>query len=214
MINVLLVDNYPVVLKGMQEVLEGLSGIRVVDSAASGRIALQIIAEIDASEQSFLNIIVLDIGMPEMSGIEVAKVIRERYPYIKILIYSMHNEIEYVRQLKRIGINGYIVKEDLLQELEKAIRAIANGSDYYSEAIRSAVMAGLSESPTEAIDALSEKEIAVLKLVVKGHLNPEIAEILNLAPKTIESHKTNLLKKLGLRNALELVRFGMQNGLE
>ncbi len=180
--------------------------------AGNGRDAVREAIELDP------DIAVLDIGMPLLNGIEATRQIVRRAPSVRVLILSMHSEQAYVTQAVQAGARGYLLKESAGSELIEAIAAVAAGRSYFSppvaqvvfdDYVRSLVDRGI----TDRYDALSEREREVLQLVAEGRSSKEIAEVLSISPATVETHRTHVLQKLGLRNTAEVVRYAARRGI-
>ena len=164
------------------------------------------------------DVAVLDIGMPLLNGIEATRQIVRRAPSVRVLILSMHSEQAYVTQAVQAGARGYLLKESAGAELIEAIAAVAAGRSYFSPAVAQVVFDDYVRSLTERgitdrYDALSEREREVLQLVAEGRSSKEIAEVLSISPATVETHRTHVLQKLGLRNTAEVVRYAARRGI-
>ena len=164
------------------------------------------------------DVAVLDIGMPLLNGIEATRQIVRRAPSVRILILSMHSDQAYVTQAVQAGARGYLLKESAGSELIEAIAAVAAGQSFFSPAVAQVVFDDYVRSLTERgitdrYDALSEREREVLQLVAEGRSSKEIADVLSISPATVETHRTHLLQKLGLRNTAEVVRYAARRGI-
>jgi DNA-binding NarL/FixJ family response regulator len=211
-IRVLLADDHAVVRDGLRFLLEAGGNITVVGEAADGRQAVRQV-------QALLpDVVVMDIAMPELNGIEATGQIRQACPSTQVVILSMYATKEHILRALRAGANGYLLKESAGQEVVDAIRAVRAGRRYLSQSIAETVIddyvherqAPPAQSPLER---LSSREREILQLVVEGKSSTEIAEILYLSPKTVETYRSRLMQKLGLSDLPSLVKFAIQHGL-
>ncbi len=211
-LRVLLGDDHTVLRQGLRKILEDCREWRVVAEAGNGRDAVREAIELNP------DVAVLDIGMPLLNGIEATRQITRRAPGVRILILSMHSDQAYVTQAVQAGARGYLLKESAGSELIAAISAVAAGKTFFSPAVAQVVfddyVRSLAERGiTDRYDALSEREREVLQLVAEGKSSKEIADVLSISPATVETHRTHLLQKLGLRNTAEVVRFAARRGI-
>lgn len=211
-LRVLLGDDHTVLRQGLKRILEDRRDWRVVAEAGNGREAVSKAIELTP------DIAVLDVGMPLLNGIEATRQIVRRAPSVRVLILSMHSDQAYVTQAVQAGARGYLLKESAGSELIAAIAAIAGGKSYFSPPVAQVVFDDYVRSLTargitDRYDALSEREREVLQLVAEGRSSKEIAELLSISPATVETHRTHVLQKLGLRNTAEVVRFAARRGI-
>jgi len=211
-IRVLVVDDHAVVREGLPHVLGQAEGFLVVGEAATGDEALALAAE----QQP--DVVLLDLSMPGMSGLEVAAALHTRWPAMRVLVLSMHEQDEYVLAAVRGGAHGYILKDAGPAELRDAIRAVHGGAGYFSPTVAGRLSAAVrgevrGDAPAERLARLTPREREVLTLVADGLTNREIAARLGISPRTVESHRESLMKKLSLRSVAELTRFALQVGL-
>ncbi|NVO11896.1 MAG: response regulator transcription factor [Bacteroidales bacterium] len=209
MINVIIADDHQIVLDGLKLLLEREKDICPVGEALNG---LELLAQLEKKQ---VDVAVIDIDMPRMNGIETTKEIRKRFPDVKVLILSMYNDNEYIKQLIEVGASGYILKNKGKEELVNAIRKIAEGGDYLGDAIIKTLMDEMKKPKKSLNDnkiPLTKREIEVLKLIAKGCTTPQIAEALFIAHSTVETHRRNLIDKLGVANSKELIRYAIENG--
>ena len=211
-LRVLLGDDHAVLRQGLRKILEDRRDWRVVAEAGNGRDAVREAIELNP------DVAVLDIGMPLLNGIEATRQIVKRMPGVRVLILSMHSDQAYVTQAVQAGARGYLLKESAGDELIAAITAVAAGKSFFSPAVAQVVFDDYVRSLTERgitdrYDALSEREREVLQLVAEGKSSKEIADVLSISPATVETHRTHLLQKLGLRNTAEVVRFAARRGI-
>lgn len=166
-----------------------------------------------------IDLLVTDYKMPQMSGIELTLQLRQKYPQIKVLILSVSEEAEMIREAFQAGVWGYMMKKSGKAELQKAIESITNGQRYFSESVVFELMRlGLTDNIpqneiSQEFNQLTDREIEIIRLITKELSSQEIAEKLFIAPKTVESHRHNILKKLGLKNTVGLVKYALKNGL-
>lgn len=208
-IRVVLVDDHAVMREGLRLLLDSQPDITVVSEAADGRAALR-----QAQEQR-PDVLVMDIAMPDMNGIEATRQIRERSPRTQVVVLSMYSSGEYVVRALQAGALGYVVKEAASADVVNAVRAAAAGQRYLSQKIISMGLlddARLARS-TGPLESLSEREREVLQLIVEGRSSIQIAEILSLSPKTVETYRSRLMRKLGLNDLPSLVKFAIKHGL-
>ena len=206
-ISVLLVDDHAVVRQGFRMILSAEPDIEVVGEAANGREA------IGQAECLQPDVVLMDVSMPELNGIEATRRIVATAPRTRILALSMHHDAVYVREILRAGASGYLLKEAGDHDLLTAVRAVAQGQGYLSPAVSDAVLNDYRKHVTDPIDFLTSREREVLQLIAEGKTNKEIAIVLDLSAYTIESHRGRIMEKLNLHSAGELVRFAFRNGL-
>jgi DNA-binding NarL/FixJ family response regulator len=207
-VNVLLADDHRVVREGLRLVLGAVPGIRVVGEAGDGPEAVRLV------EQLRPDVLVLDLRLPGLSGVEVTGRVRRRCPATRVVILSMYAELAYVRQALQAGAAGYVLKDAGLDELARAIRAAAEGSEYLSAALPREALAGPPGRRGGAADpyqSLTEREREVLRLTVAGCSAGQVAGRLAISRRTVESHRASLLRKLGVRNQKELIRAALRH---
>ena len=209
--NVLIVDDHPIVRQGIAQLINREEDMRVCCEAGDADQALELIAK---NTCCCTDIALIDMSLPGISGIELVKILRSRFPVIHILVISMHDETLYAERALRAGARGYIMKQEATEKVLIAIRHILSGEVYVSEKMRSKILQRMIDSrfeaPTSPVSHLSDKELDVLQLIGKGLRTSDIATELNRSVKTVEAHRANLKNKLGLKNATELVRFAVQ----
>ncbi len=194
----------------MRTLLETIEGVEIVAEAGDGREAAELAVEHRP------DILIMDIAMAGLNGLEAAEqIIRER-PESRVIILSMHSTIEYVERALRIGVKGYVIKDAAVPELEIAIRAVARGENYLSPVVASKLMAHYGDQrPWEIAetDRLTPREREVLQLIAEGHSSKAIAIRLKVSAKTVETHRANLMKQLGVHEVTGLVRYAVRMGL-
>jgi DNA-binding NarL/FixJ family response regulator len=207
---VLMVDDHPVVLAGLKALVEADPDFEVVGNARDGRTALRL------AKQLLPDVVVLDISMPEMNGIEVATALLAERPECRVLVLTVHDDRAYLRQLVEAGVSGYLLKRSASDELIRALHAVVSGGMYLDPAIAGKVVGRAASRtqharPGQAAE-LSERETDVLRLVAGGHSNKEISARLGISVKTVETYKARAMDKLGYRSRVELVRYAADQG--
>jgi DNA-binding NarL/FixJ family response regulator len=188
-------------------ILSAHADMEVVGEASNGREAVEL------AEGLKPDVVVLDVAMPVLNGIETARRISKALPRTRILALSMHKDSVYVREILRAGARGYLLKESIEQDLVAAVRALAKGDAYLSPSVSEAVLTDYQKHVTDPIDLLTSREREVLQMIAEGKTNKEIATVLNLSVYTVDAHRGRIMEKLNLHNVGELVRFAMRNGL-
>lgn len=203
-INILIADDHAILRAGLKMLINSAGGILVTGEAGTGREAVESFKKLSP------DIVILDVTLPELSGLEAAREIKKIDPGAKILILTMHNNANYVREFIRIGAAGYIVKKSADSELINAIRAISRGDMFIDPSLTKALLAG---APEGGKSKLSLREEEVLRLLVKGYLGKEIAARLKISVKTVETYRSRITEKLGISGRAELLQYAMKNGL-
>jgi DNA-binding NarL/FixJ family response regulator len=206
----LLVEDHRLMRAGLRALLDGSSKAEVVAEADDGREALVQIA------QHHPTIVLMDISMPNLNGLEATRQIAKEFPGLHVLILSMHSSDEYVLQALRAGARGYILKEAAPRELEFAIEAVMRGEIFLSPAISKRVIDEyLSQAAADVtpLERLSPRQREILQLVAEGQSTKQIAAVLNTSVKTIETHRASLMKRLGIHDVAGLVRYSLKHGL-
>jgi DNA-binding NarL/FixJ family response regulator len=209
-IRVLVADDHTLVRAGIRSLLAKLENVEVVGEAGDGQEALRLAEELGP------DVVLLDVGMPGLNGLDVAARLATLDASMRVLILSMHTSEEYVLRALRAGCAGYLLKGSAVAELEIAVRAIARGETYLSPAVSKHVMDDYvrrTGGAADPINALTPRQREVLQLVAEGHTSKEIAERLGLSFKTIEAHRAEIMERLGLRDVAGLVRFAVRVGL-
>ncbi len=209
-IRVVLADDHTLVRAGIRGLLEGLQGVEVVGEAGDGTEAMR------RAEELRPDIVLLDVGMPGLNGLEAAARIMAIDGAIRVVILSMHASEEYVLRALRAGCAGYLVKASAVTELEIAVRAVARGETYLSPVVSRRVVedyVNRSGGATDPLDALTPRQREILQLVAEGHTSKDIAQRLGLSFKTVETHRSQIMERLGLHDVAGLVRFALRVGL-
>lgn len=208
-ITVFLADDHRVLRDGLRILLESQDDIEVVGEAENGSVA------IDGILKRKPDVIVMDITMPELNGIDAAEVIHDALPDTGIVILSIHSDLEHIFRALQAGAQGYILKESAGSEVISAVRAVYLGRRYLSPSIRDTVMEAYMQNRQiqSPLEILSMREREVLQLTVEGHSSAVIADKLGLSSKTIETYRSRLMGKIGVRDLTELVRFAIKHGI-
>lgn len=217
-IKVILADDHTLVRAGIKSLLQSIKGVEVIGEADNGRAALKLI------EQTPPDIVLLDIAMSELNGLDTAARVSKEFPEVKIMILSMHASEEYVLQALRAGASGYLLKESAPNELEIALRAVARGETYLSPVISRHVVDDYlrrvgSNSSNEKFNEpfphehLTPRQREILQLIAEGNSTKEIAGKLNLSVKTVETHRMQMMERLNIRDVAGLVRYAIRSGI-
>jgi RNA polymerase sigma factor (sigma-70 family) len=211
-IRVIIADDHAIVRQGITHVLEEIPGLEVIADASDGQEVL------DLMEQHEPNLLVLDISMPNKTGLDVAKELRGKGSEVPILILSMHDNPEYVLEAVRSGADGYILKDTGPAELRDAVEAVHGGKEYFAERVTHQLSVALREElereqQRTRLDQLTGREREVLVRVADGRTNREIAEEFGISPRTVETHRERVMAKLRIRTVAGLTRFVLEHGL-
>ena len=206
-IRILLADDHAVVRQGFGRILEAHSDLEVVGEAGNGREAVEL------AEQLKPDVVVMDVSMPELNGIEATRRMIKSAPRTRVLALSMHKDSVYVREILRAGAQGFLLKDASDSDLITAVRAVGRGQGYISPSVSEAVLSDYRRHVTDPIDLLTSREREVLQLIAEGKTNKEIALALNLSIYTVDAHRGRIMEKLNLHSTGEIVRFAMRNGL-
>ncbi len=209
-IQVLIVDDHAILRDGIRSLLERQGGIIVVGEASNGREALAQVGELRP------DIVLMDVAMPVMDGLEATRRIKETYPEVKVLILTQHDSREYVTPLLQAGASGYVLKRSGGREVVMAIRQVYEEGAFLEPGVARHVLNDYTQaSKGEEVGSphLTERERQVLSLVIEGKSNKEIAQTLVVSPKTVSVHRSNIMAKLGVHNSVELVRYVMEHNL-
>jgi DNA-binding NarL/FixJ family response regulator len=205
---ILVADDHGIVRSGIKLLLERQADLQVVAEASDG---------VEAVEQALAtrpDLCILDVGMPRKTGLQAAREIRSFLSETRVLMLSMHDDEHYLFEALKAGAAGYVLKREADQDLVGAVRAVGRGEAFLTNAAeRSIIRDWMSGSATGPNIPLTPREEEVVKLVAEAHTNAQIAQVLHLAEKTVESHRANVLRKLGMRDRVELVRYAIRRGL-
>lgn len=210
-LSVLIVDDHQMVREGLRALLDLESGLVVVGEASDGRSAIQRTQELSP------DIVVMDVGLPDMNGIEATRQITETLPGVKVVALSAYSDRRYVLNMLKAGASGYVLKDSASEELRRAVQAVARGNEYLSPEITGVVLDGCLRRPAaaeaSAFTLLGAREREVLQLIAEGLTTPSIAKRLFIAPKTVETHRRNLMRKLEIHTIAELTKYAVREGL-
>jgi len=211
LIRILIADDHGIVRTGLKLLLDRISGMEVVGEAADGREAVRLAAELQP------DIVIMDIAMPLLNGLQAARVIREHAP-VGVIFLSMHTDESYILNALDAGARGYLLKDNADEDIERAIRSVAVGKPFFSPAIARSLLEDdvrlmRKRRTQDSYDLLTERERETLQLLAEGKSNKEAAVVLNLSPYTVETHRANLMQKLGLHNTAEIVLYAVRKGI-
>ena len=211
MIKVIVVDDHQIFIDGVKALIESFEDINIVAEANDG------VELIDSLSKNEADIILMDINMPVMDGIEATKLVLEKYPELKVLMLTMHDSKEYIEKLLKVGAHGYILKNTGKEELYEAINTVVNGDNFYSAAVTKSIMESMQKKKSVIKKLhnvqLTSREKDVLELIAQEFTTNEIAEKLFISHHTVESHRKNLISKLQVRGVSGLVKYAIQSGL-
>lgn len=210
MLQILLVEDHEIVRQGVKLLVDSQDDMKVIGEAANGEIAIKKAAELKP------DIILMDVSMPELNGLKATKRIKKLFPDIKILTLTRHTDDGYIQQLIQAGANGYVLKQSAPNELINAIRVIAEGKAYLDPTLTEKVMGGYLSQSTARKNAakvqMTDRETEVVRMIAWGYSNKEIAEQIQLSVKTVEAHKANAMRKLGMSSRIDIVRYAILQG--
>jgi len=206
-----LADDHEIMREGICALLRKHPEMEVIGQAADGRSAVDMVKQLQP------DVVVMDIGMPNLNGIEATQQMVAENPHIKVMALSTHSDGSVVAKMIKAGATGYMLKESAFSELLDGLRTMAEGKTYLCSKISKVVFADyinlLTNPRNEAIDGLTAREREVLQLVAEGHTTRDIAEALRLSPKTVDSHREHIMEKLGIRNVAGLTKYAIREGL-
>jgi DNA-binding NarL/FixJ family response regulator len=214
-IRILIADDHEMVRRGLRATLEERAGWEVVGEAGDGDEAVKLALKLRP------DLLVLDVNMPKQNGLEVARVLQERAPKIRILVLTVHDSAQIVREILQAGAKGYLLKSEAGNDLITAVEAVLQDQPFLTPSVTSIVLDTFLKStpapaaapvPPPAVP-LSAREREVIQLLAQGHSNKEVARLLGISVKTVETHRTNLMRKLELHSITQLVRYAIRNGL-
>lgn len=208
---IMLADDHELIRHGLRNIIRTSGKLEVVGEVSNSDELMEKLPE------AAVDLLVLDISMPEVNGIELTQIVKKRYPVLKILILTMHQNVRFLRRAIAAGADGYLVKTDCGQEILSAIEKIKEGGTYISSSLEAEfsedVLQSLSNrSSTQTFRNLTKRERQVLALVAAGKTSKQMAAELGLSPRTVDHHRASLLRKLGLKNSVDLVNFAIRNG--
>lgn len=207
-IKILVVDDHAIMRDGIRALLSLQSDVEIVGEAAEGKEALEKVQELSP------DVVIMDIAMPGMDGLEATRRIRKKDPRVKVLVLTQHDNREYILSAIKAGIMGYVPKKALGAELVTAIRAVNKGESFlYPSAAAALIEDYLRQADEEPYDRLTDREREILKLIAEGHSSREIAAMLFISLKTVLGHRTKIMQKLDIHNRTELIKYAMHKGL-
>jgi DNA-binding NarL/FixJ family response regulator len=210
-VRILLADNHRLFCEGLRTLFAARPGMEIVGEATNGRMAVRLAREL------LPDLVIMDIGMPELNGVEATRQIRAELPQVKVLAVSMHSDRQYVAGMLGAGASGYVLKDSAFTELAEAIRIVAQGGRFLSPDIVGVVVDDyvhrLVPAPESAAARLSDREREVLQLMAEGHATAAIAERLHISRKTVETHRKSIMLKLELHSIAELTKFAVREGI-
>ena len=204
---ILIADDHGIVRSGLKLLLERQTDMEVVAEAADGAQAV----ELTLRERP--DLCILDVGMPVLTGLQATREIKAQAPGVIVLMLSMHSDERYLFEALKAGASGYVLKSEADQDLVAAARAVGRGEAFLTNAAERSLIREWINDDAGPTEPLTPREQEVVKLIAEAHTNAQIAEILHLAEKTVESHRANVLRKLGMRDRVELVRYAIRRGL-
>lgn len=209
-LRILLAEDHETIRDGLRLLVNSQDDMEVVGEAPNGRVAVQLAQEL------LPDVVVMDVSMPELNGLQATRKLKLKCLQVKILALTRHTDRGYLQQLLQAGASGYVLKQSKSSELLRAIRAVAAGQTYLDPAITEKAMTefrgGKPLRGATAAASLSDRETEVLRLIAWGHINKEVAARLNVSVKTVEVHKANGMRKLGMRSRVDIVRYAMLEG--
>jgi DNA-binding NarL/FixJ family response regulator len=206
---ILIADDHGIVRSGLRLLIDRQPGMDVVAEASDGAEAVAV------ALRERPDLCILDVGMPRLTGLQATREIKAQAPEMSVLILSMHRDERYVFEALKAGASGYVLKAEADQDLVEAVRAVGRGEAFLTNAAERSLIRDWMDSSDASgpREALTPREQEVVKLIAEAHTNAQIAEVLHLAEKTVESHRANVLRKLGMRDRVELVRYAIRRGL-
>jgi len=206
-LRIILAEDHETIRDGLKLLVNSRSDMEVVGEADNGRMALQL------AEEFSPDVVVMDVSMPELNGLQATKKLKDKSPQVKVLILTRHSEPGYLQELLQAGASGYVLKQSKSEELIRAILTVAAGQTYLDPAITEKVVTQLRESGQVTRKApnanLTAREADVLRLIALGYVNKEVAARLNLSIKTVEAHKSNAMNKMGMKSRVDIVRYAI-----
>lgn len=209
MINIMIVDDHSMIREGLKQLLELDGDMRVVEEASDG---IECLEKITTAKP---DVLLLDINMPRMNGLEVLAKLKEKKIKTKVLVLTVHNEIDYLLKAVEIGINGYLLKDSESSELKKAIVSVVDGENYIQPSLIPSLNAKMiqRDNDKDKIEDLTRRELEVLKLLATGNYNKEIAEELGISERTVKNHVSNIFKKIEVTDRTQAAVFAIRNNL-
>ena len=207
-IKILLVDDHKFIRSGMKSIINTTNHITIIAECSNGKEAINYLKK----KSETIDVVLMDITMPEMNGIDATEIITKQYPNIKILALTMHSEEAYFMKMINAGALGYVLKDATREKIIEAINTVYNRGKFYSNEISIKLIDLLLANNKKKELILTEKELQILKLIVKGITNRAIAKEFIISDRTVEAHKLNMIRKLNLKNTADLVKYAINNG--
>ncbi|MDB4534486.1 response regulator transcription factor [Vicingaceae bacterium] len=208
MIKILLADDHLLIRNGIKLLLKNKPEIEVVSESANGEGVITYLT----NNPGTVDVVLMDISMAVMNGVEATQIVTDRFPDIKVLALTMHNEESYISSMLKAGAMGYILKDSNTEDLTLAIKTVYSNQKYYSNEVSVILINSLmNKDSVEDSSELSKREVEILGLVADGLTNKVIGEMLNISSRTVETHRRNILDKLGVKNTAEMVRYAIEN---
>ena len=208
-VRIMVADDHEVVRRGVCALLEGHAGFQVCDEAVDGREA------VEKAKRSLPDVVILDLGMPGLNGFDAARQIRKVSPASEVLILTMHESEQVIREVLAAGARGYVLKSDAGRDLVAAVEALSRHKTFFTSSVAEMVLQkyleGKPESAGQEVSSLTPREREVVQLVAEGRTNKEVATALNISVKTAETHRTNIMRKLDCHSLSDLVRYAIRN---
>lgn len=205
MVKIIIADDHSIIRDGLRAMLEKDDFCKIVGEAANGEELLELI------KNTPCDVVCTDISMPVMDGVEATRQITKKFPGVKVMCLSMHEEAAFIKQMMEVGAVGYVFKDSSKEELKEAIQAVQNGKKYFNQKLFDILLN--MESSGKGVSVLSSREKEILKLIAEEYTNPEIAEKLFLSVRTVDTHRQNLIQKLDVKNTAGLVKYAIKSGL-
>ena len=211
MIRVLLADDHAVMRRGIREILAGDSEVEVIGEAADGREAIRLADKLKP------DVLIIDLGMPELNGLDAIRHIRREHPEVELLVFSMHDSEELIREVFSAGARGYVLKSDAALYLNQAVKSLSRHKPFFtpriSEAIINSLVAGDGRAEPAGHGPLSAREREILQLLAENKTNKEIATRLSISVRTVETHRRSIMQKVNANSIVELVHYAIRNGI-
>jgi DNA-binding NarL/FixJ family response regulator len=212
-IKLLLTDDHQMLLDGIRSLLRKEKDIEIIAEAKNGKTALEILQQ-QADSNNPIDVLLTDISMPQMDGVELTRLAKLRFPDLKILVLTMHDERALIEQILAVEAEGYILKNIGRKELIKAIKKVAEGSSHYSPEVLEVIMQKKNEQHQKnSSNLLTKRETEIVQLICKEYSSAEIAETLFISTRTVETHRKNILHKINVKNVVGLIKFAFKNQL-
>lgn len=211
-IRVLLAEDHTIVRQGLRSILHGQEGIHIVGEAEDGREAVDLVQQLQP------DIVLMDLSMPLLSGLEATRQIKSQVPQVQVLVLTVHDDEEYIFQILQAGASGYLLKQSAVGELVAAIQAVSRGDSYLSPAISKKIVdeyvrQAQTQGQMDPYEQLTDREREVLHLIAEGYSTQEIADLLFISPKTVRGHRASLTEKLDIHSTADLTRYAIRKGI-